>query len=664
MSQNTSFSNSLLAGARRFRWLLTVVALIAVVILIWDWDWLRPWVERKASAELGRTVTMSHFDIRGILTGTPAIVADGIKIGNPPDFPQGSEFGSIDHLTVSVDLPALLGSGGKNIVLPEIDIDHPTGDLRSSPEGNSNWAFGLPKSNGGPPPQIGGLAINDGNFRINDPRLKADFTVLVHTEPPANGDRGRLIASAKGLYAGQPITASFVGGAILSLRDQSQPYPIDFRARNGETRITLVGTVRDPMKFAGANLEMTLIGSDLGDLYPILGIPIAQTPPYTLRGHLDYGRGAFRFENFAGTVGQSDIEGNLSVTPGIPRPLVVADVTSRRVVMSDLAGFIGGAPGTGVTKAESPTVQAEHVEEAKSSNLFPDIKLSLPRIRAADFDIRFRGEHFVNKSIPLDNISAVVTGRSGEVSVHPIAFGVGTGSIIAYISLNAQGNVAHLKSDIDFRRVDFHRLMQSTKIFRGTGVIGGRAIIDGSGNSLAQVLANGDGSLKLFMTGGDVSNLIVDLAGLDFGRSILSLLGIPENTEIRCMVTDFGLQNGLVTTRSLVIDTKEADIIGKGTVDLRNETIMYELSQDPKHFSILALHAPIEINGLLKKPSISVGVKSLAVRAGAAVVLGVVIPGLGALIPTVQLGLGKDNDCNQLIEPAVAATQTPRQVGK
>jgi len=212
--------------------------------------------------------------------------------------------------------------------------------------------------------------------------------------------------------------------------------------------------------------------------------------------------------------------------------------------------------------------------------------------------------------------------------------------------------------------VDFHRLMQSTKIFRGTGVIGGRAIIDGSGNSLAQVLANGDGSLKLFMTGGDVSNLIVDLAGLDFGRSILSLLGIPENTEIRCMVTDFGLQNGLVTTRSLVIDTKEADIIGKGTVDLRNETIMYELSQDPKHFSILALHAPIEINGLLKKPSISVGVKSLAVRAGAAVVLGVVIPGLGALIPTVQLGLGKDNDCNQLIEPAVAATQTPRQVGK
>jgi len=44
------------------------------------------------------------------------------------------------------------------------------------------------------------------------------------------------------------------------------------------------------------------------------------------------------------------------------------------------------------------------------------------------------------------------------------------------------------------------------------------------------------------------------------------------------------------------------------------------------------------------------------------VVLGVVIPGIGALLPTLQIGLGKDNDCNQLISPAVAATKAPHQV--
>jgi len=628
----------------------TLAAALLILILIWDWNWFRPMVERKASAELGRTVTMSHFDIKDILGGTPAVVADGIKIGNPPDFPTGSQFGSIDRLTVRVRLMPLIGSWGKDLVVPEIAIDRPVGDLRAGPSGSPNWSFVLPQRSSGPPPEIDELIINDGDFQINDPRLKANFRVLVHTVQPTQGNRGSLVASARGVYAGQPISAEFVGGAIMALRDRGEPYPIDFHAVNGATRISLVGTVRDPMKFAGANLELVLRGSDLADLYPILGLPLAQTPPYTLRGHLDYGAGAFRFDNFAGTVGQSDLEGNLSVKPGAERPLITADLSSRLVVMSDLAGFIGGAPGTGVSASESSTVRAEHVEEARSSNLFPDIPLNLPKIRAADFDVRYRGAHFENKSIPLDNISTTLKIRSGEVLVNPLDFGVGTGTIAAVISLDARGSVIHLRSDVDFRRVDFRRLMQSTKVFHGAGVIGGRAVIEGVGNSLAQVLANGNGSLRLYMTGGNVSDLLVDLAGLDFGRSVMSLLGIPENTDINCMITEFGLEDGLVTTRHLLIDTKEADIIGKGTINLRNETINYQITQDPKHFSILAFHAPIDVTGLLKKPSIGLEPKPLLERGGAAVVLGVLTAGLAALIPTIQLGLGSGNSCSTLVQ--------------
>lgn len=639
-----------------------IVVALSILASIWDWDWFRPLVERKASAEIGRNVTMSRFDIRNILTGSPTIVGDNIAIGNPADFPDGSQFGSIDELQVGFNLMNWLSSGGKQLVIPNIIIDHPAGDLRSGPNGDPNWSFGLPKSNSNAvPAQIGELIINNGDFQVNDPKLKADFHLLVHTEQPANGDRGALIASARGRYAGQPISADFKGGAVLSLRDASKPYPIDFRAQNGATKISLIGSVRDPMKFAGANIRLALSGADLSDLYPILGIPLAQTPPYHFAGNLDYRTGAFQIDHLAGTVGQSDVEGNVSVTPGRLRPLITANLTSRRVVMSDLGGFIGGAPGT-TSRGESPAAKAVHTEEAKSPNLFPDIPLNLPKLRAADFDVSYRGAHFENKAIPMDNIETVLTIRSGQVLVHPLNFGVGTGSIRANIALDARGDVVHLKSDIDFRQVDFHRLMQSTGIFQGAGVVGGRAELEGNGNSLAKVLADGNGSLKLFMTGGDVSNLIVDLAGLDFGRSILSLLGIPQKTNIRCMVSDFGLNDGLVTTNNLVIDTGEADIIGKGTVNLRTEMIDYQITQDPKHLSIAALHAPIDIHGMLKKPSIGVEPLTLAERAGAAVVLGVVIPGLGALIPTIQLGLGKDNDCATLIAPAVAATKAPRKV--
>src|SRR5271154_3506834 len=41
-------------------------AVLAVGILatLWDWDWFRPLVAHEASAALGRSVTIGHFDLR------------------------------------------------------------------------------------------------------------------------------------------------------------------------------------------------------------------------------------------------------------------------------------------------------------------------------------------------------------------------------------------------------------------------------------------------------------------------------------------------------------------------------------------------------------------------------------------------------------------------
>jgi len=57
--------------------------------------------------------------------------------------------------------------------------------------------------------------------------------------------------------------------------------------------------------------------------------------------------------------------------------------------------------------------------------------------------------------------------------------------------------------------MDFSRIMQSTGTFKGTGVVDGHARIDTTGNSMAQMLGRGNGDLVLFMSGGDVSALLV-----------------------------------------------------------------------------------------------------------------------------------------------------------
>ncbi|MBO0712018.1 MAG: AsmA family protein, partial [Acetobacteraceae bacterium] len=635
-----------------------LVALVALAVF-WNWDWFIPLVERRASATLGRPVTVAHLHVRpGAATH---IVADGVEISNPEGFGPGSRFGTIDHLAVDVDLAGLLHDRSV-IRVPLVAFEHPVFDVGVSPSGAPNYTFGVGSSSGGASGRsvrIGTLRIADGHARVLIPKLKADFALDIATrEPPAasapsdreGGQEDQLLVHAKGTYAGQPITGRFIGGSVLSLRDPKRPYPIDLRLENGPTHVAIAGTVQDPLAFKGANISLDLSGPDMAQLYHLTGIPIPETPPYQAKGTLDYAGGRIRFDHFAGRLGRSDIGGDLAVDPRGrgEKPLIEANLESKLVDFTDLGGFIGTTPGP-AGKARTPEQQREKMAESKSANLLPDTALNVPKLQAADLELRYRGHRIEGRSIPLDNVVADVTIQNGVMRIHPVSFGVGRGRIAGDIAAVPQGKALGVKADIGFQQVDVSRLMAATHSYRGAGSIGGRAVIDGTGTSIADVLAHSGGELKLFMTGGDLSALLVDLAGLEFAKALLSALGMPERTEVRCMVADLPLRAGLLETRVLLIDTTEANIIGSGTVNLRNETVDFQIKTDPKHISIGSVPAPIDVRGPLKNPSVLPDAKALAARGGAAAALGFLLTPLAALLPTIQLGLGEDTDCNRTI---------------
>lgn len=59
-------------------------------------------------------------------------------------------------------------------------------------------------------------------------------------------------------------------------------------------------------------------------------------------------------------------------------------------------------------------------------------------------------------------------------------------------------------------------------------------------------------------------------------------------------------------------------------------------------------NAPIRITGAFKSPEIAPGAEAVA-RGDLAALLGTVLTPLAALIPTIQLGVGEDTDCGELI---------------
>ncbi|HET9148420.1 MAG TPA: AsmA family protein, partial [Acetobacteraceae bacterium] len=252
--------------------------------------------------------------------------------------------------------------------------------------------------------------------------------------------------------------------------------------------------------------------------------------------------------------------------------------------------------------------------------------------------------------MPLDNLVVHMDIVNGAVDLHPVSFGVGTGKILGNISLTPEARKQILaKANIDFLNVNVSRLMAATHVFHGAGTVGGRATLDSTGNSIASWAANGTGGLALTMQGGNLSALLVALSGLQFGNAVISALGLPKQTNVRCFIGDFALNHGIIDTRTLLLDTGTALVNGGGTVDLRTQTINYFIRSRPKHFSIGSLPAPIKVTGLLKKPSIGPAKKPLIVRGGAAAVLGVIAAPL-ALLPTIQLGVKDPHVCHALLQ--------------
>jgi len=268
--------------------------------------------------------------------------------------------------------------------------------------------------------------------------------------------------------------------------------------------------------------------------------------------------------------------------------------------------------------------------------------------------LRYKGAQILGRSVPLDNIVLDLDTNAGAVKIHPLSFGVGTGQIVANVDLAPAEKDIHAQAKIDFKQVDLSRLIAALHVFHGGGVVSGSANLDSTGNSMATFLGHGNGGLRLGMTGGNLSALLVDLSGIEVGNAVLSALGIPNTAQVRCFVGDFALVHGDLQTKTLLLDTSEARIQGSGSANLANETIDYQLKTDARHFTIGSLNAPIGIKGKLKSPSIAPDVATLAARGGAAVGLGVLFPP-AALLPTIEFGIGEDNACQKAAAPITAA---------
>ncbi|AIO65563.1 AsmA family protein [Burkholderia oklahomensis] len=452
--------------------------------------------------------------------------------------------------------------------------------------------------------------------------------------------------TVKGRYKGVPVDGTGKMGGVLALQDASRPFPLQADVKAGDTRLAIVGTLSDPVHLAAIDLRLWLQGSSMSHLYPLTGVTLPDTPPYATEGRLigNFKRGGstFRYENFNGRVGGSDLRGTLEYAQREPRPLLSGELVSNLLQFSDLAPIIGADTAASKARRGDTTKQPP-------GRVLPVETFRTDRWRALDADVKFTGKKLVKRAdLPITDLYTHVVMQDGVLSLLPLKFGVAGGSLATDARLDGSGAPLKGRFSVSARHLKLKQLFPTQKVMQSAfGEINGDAALSATGNSPAALAATADGEVKALVTNGAISRLLMEAAGLNVANVVYEKLFGDRDVKINCAAVDFVATNGVLDTKVFAFDTDDALINVDGPISLRDETLDLKIHPHTKGFRVFSLRSPLYAKGTFKNPDVGVDVGALALRAGAMVGLGLINP-FAALVPLIAPSNNKDVPCSVL----------------
>jgi len=632
--------------------ILAILAiLITILILIWDWNWFRGPLERAASARLHRQVTISGDLNVNLWSWRPSATVDGISIANPV-WAGKEKLGTIDRLRVRVRLIPLLWGKADIRVLA---VERPNFALLADAKGRKNWDFsdGREKKPMDLPP-IQRFVIRDGQIRYLDTQRDIRFQGTINAREKLGADNRGFELTGKGTINGAPFKAEVVGGPLLNI-ERTKPYPFDIDLRAGQTYITARGAVPKPFDMGNFYMNATARGPDMAQLFPLIGVALPNTPPYSLRGRLSRDGLLWKVDNLGGRVGDSDMSGDVSVDTAGERPFLKANLSSQSLDWDDLGALFGAAPKAGAGETVSPEQAAIAQKMAAQQRLLPDAPLDVSRIRAMDADVSYSARSIRDTPVKLNSGSVRVKLKDGVLRAEPLKLELPRGQVAGYVNLDARK--ATPVTDLDLRMTNA-RIEQIIPFqFQGapalTGAVVARAQLTGTGNSVHKAFSSANGQVTVVAPGGEIRKAFAELAGVNVIKG-LGLLNKKDTTPLRCAVANFETKGGVMTASDIVFDTGPVLIGGKGTVNLATERMDFRFRGHDKKFRLARVLLPVTVKGPLTAPKLGVEPGSAIAQGGAAVGLGSLLSPLAAILPFIDPGLAKDANCGALLAEAKA----------
>ncbi len=461
-------------------------------------------------------------------------------------------------------------------------------------DGSASWQFASGASaKAAPwrPPTFGKLQVNAGKLVMRDAMtgidLDANFSVI--DQAPAAG----LVATARGTYRKLPLQIDLRTGLLLPTGTATAEVPVTLQAQVGGARLSFNGSASDVWQLGNLKGRFSLDGPSLAAVGDPLGVTLPTTARFSSAGLItrDGARWMAVLERIE--IGSSRLAGAFTFDAGTRVPLLAGRLTGSRLLLADLGPTIG-----------VPVHAADVAAKPRTGRVLPDRPFDLPALRAMDAKVLIDIEHLdlgARWLEPLKPLHAQLVLAGGVLRLEELRANLGPGRFAGALELDGRAAQALWTAALQWRGVPLEQWLRQPRANAAppwvTGTLAGNTRLAGQGKSTSAILGSLRGGMTLMLSGGTVSHLAVEAAGLDVAQALGMVLKGDEALPVQCAVAELVAEQGVLRPKVMVVDTTDSTIWVDGSISLANEALDLRLVVSPKDFSPLALRSPLQLTG-------------------------------------------------------------------
>ncbi|MEO1706861.1 MAG: AsmA family protein [Pseudomonadota bacterium] len=574
-------------------------------------------IEKQASAKLGRPVTFGD-DISIRLIPTTAFKVTQLQIDNPDGF-ASPYLARVERADIGVKLFPLFS---REVEITRFVLTEPTINLEKKKNGAVNWDFV-----GENAPRTDDNAAGDGDS-IKDIRL-GDVRIVDGAATYKDAAAGQSFAM-KDIDVGvtlkslnTPLTAQ---GTLIF---QDTPAKLDL----------VMTTPGDYLRQAKTDMKFSL---DLGDT--AMGGDLDVTPSdksVALAGTVNFD--APNLSQFAALMGtplpdapgfdRFSVNGTLAGAPDDLR-LTGAKITFDEIkAAGDLRLKTGGArpKATGTLTTEALDLRPYMPPPATTQSGFPawsEEAMDFTSLRTIDADLNVSAKtvYLNNMQFGESRMTVVIDNGRMTADIPELAMYNGNGS--GRLVVNARGRAPSFAGNFKMKKVDAEPFSADVLNTRNILGLGGFTFnFSASGASQAAIMRTLDGKggfdvIDGALKGINLAKLARTAASFQQGidpaavtSAIATVQGTDEATDFSTFLSNFTMDNGVVTAPTVDLVSPVMQMKGSGTINLPQQTLDLRLTPAASLNSDGSggggISVPVRITGTFSQPKVGVDIAAL-----------------------------------------------------